>query len=146
MLYEHMIHVLEVLNNGPEMQTNLTEKVWGTSGRGNTTLTNALFPAMVDRNLVTMEQRGRAKVFAITDKGRQYIVDQKEIIEPLMALIDMPKGKLKNYRTEYDAWKERVKWVYINRTKVVNAARGRELTIEMIADRIMKSPLPIRVF
>lgn len=50
-------------------QTNLTEAVWGTSGRGNTTLTNKMFPAMVDLGLINMEVKGRSKIFSVTPKG-----------------------------------------------------------------------------
>lgn len=54
---------------GGMSQTDLTEAVWGTSGRGNTSLTTALFPSMVSLGLMTMEKQGRAKVFRATAKG-----------------------------------------------------------------------------
>lgn len=69
---------MRIIDNIPEvvyaareeiMQTDLTEKVWGESGRGNTTLTTKLFPFMVDRGYLTMRTRGRAKIFQATSKG-----------------------------------------------------------------------------
>lgn len=59
----------EVRQAGEINQTDLTEAVWGTSGRGNTSLTQILFPEMVARGLLTMRKAGRAKVFSVTQKG-----------------------------------------------------------------------------
>jgi hypothetical protein len=50
-------------------QTLLTEAVWGTSGRGNTSLTAILFPEMVDRGYLTMRKAGTAKLFSVTQRG-----------------------------------------------------------------------------
>lgn len=55
----------------PMLQTELTTAVWGTSGTGNTTLTGVLFPFMVRKGWMTLEPRGRSKVFTVTDKGRE---------------------------------------------------------------------------
>jgi predicted transcriptional regulator with HTH domain len=54
---------------GERAQTALTEDVWGTSGRGNPGLVNA-FESMVTLGLLTMEKRGRSKVFRVTPKGQ----------------------------------------------------------------------------
>jgi hypothetical protein len=59
----------EVQQAGEINQTELTERVWGTSGRGNTSLTQVLFPEMVDRGYLTMRKAGRAKMFSVTQKG-----------------------------------------------------------------------------
>lgn len=56
--------------NGPTAQTELTELVFGSSGRGNAGLVNSLFPLCVRRGWVTMTQTGRKKMFAVTDAGR----------------------------------------------------------------------------
>jgi predicted ATPase len=63
--------VLEALANGPMNQGELTEAVWGTSGRGNRTLVNSLFPYLERRGLITITKRGRSIVYEITSKGRQ---------------------------------------------------------------------------
>ena len=59
----------EVQQAGEINQTELTERVWGTSGRGNTSLTQVLFPEMVDRGYLTMRKAGRAKMFSVTQRG-----------------------------------------------------------------------------
>ena len=72
----------EVLNAGNNVkQTDLTEMVWGTSGRGNTTLTGSLFPYMVGAGLMTMTKSGRSKIFSVTEKGKKWYeryVDEQE--------------------------------------------------------------------
>lgn len=71
-LKDYIPEVIHAVRQAGEMnQTDLTEAVWGTSGRGNTTLTTVLFPSMVSLGLMTMEKRGRAKVFRATAKGVQ---------------------------------------------------------------------------
>ena len=59
----------EVQPAGEINQTELTERVWGTSGRGNTSLTQVLFPEMVDRGFLRMRKAGRAKLFSVTQRG-----------------------------------------------------------------------------
>ena len=59
----------EVQKAGEINQTELTEAVWGTSGRGNTSLTQILFPEMVARGYLTMRKAGRAKLFSVTQRG-----------------------------------------------------------------------------
>lgn len=54
----------ELEANGPQMLTNLTEMVWGTSGRGNKTLVE-LIRAFALFNLLRIEKRGRAQVVSI---------------------------------------------------------------------------------
>jgi hypothetical protein len=61
--------VHEVQQAGEINQTLLTEAVWGTSGRGNTSLTQVLFPEMLDRGYLNMRKAGRAKMFSVTQKG-----------------------------------------------------------------------------
>jgi len=61
--------IYEVQQAGEIAQTELTERVWGTSGRGNTSLTQVLFPEMVDRGYLTMRKAGRAKLFGVTQTG-----------------------------------------------------------------------------
>jgi len=61
--------VYEVQQAGEINQTELTERVWGTSGRGNTSLTQILFPEMVSRGFLVMRKAGRAKMFSVTQKG-----------------------------------------------------------------------------
>lgn len=53
-------------------QSELTEKVFGTSGRGNTNLTNILFPLMIRQGYLIMIKKGRSKVFSLTEKGLDY--------------------------------------------------------------------------
>jgi len=65
--------VLAALRNGPMLQTDLTEAVWGSSGRGNSTLTTRLFPFCIARGWVAMTTRGRAKLFTLTDLGRKLL-------------------------------------------------------------------------
>jgi predicted transcriptional regulator len=59
----------EVQQAGEINQTELTEAVWGESGRGNTSLTQILFPEMVAKGLLTMRKAGRAKMFSVTQRG-----------------------------------------------------------------------------
>lgn len=61
--------VHEVSKAGEINQTDLSEAVWGTSGRGNTSLTTKLFPAMVSMGYLTMRTAGRTKLFTTTPKG-----------------------------------------------------------------------------
>jgi hypothetical protein len=61
--------IYEVQQAGEINQTELTEKVWGESGRGNTSLTQILFPEMVARGFLRMRKAGRAKMFSVTQKG-----------------------------------------------------------------------------
>lgn len=61
--------VYEVQQAGEIAQTALTEKVWGTSGRGNTTLTQKLFPAMVELGYLSQRKAGRSILFSVTPKG-----------------------------------------------------------------------------
>ncbi len=69
-LKDYIPEVIHAVQQAGEMtQTDLTEAVWGTSGRGNTTLTQVLFPEMVDRGYLTMRKAGRAKMFSVTQRG-----------------------------------------------------------------------------
>lgn len=62
--------VLDALRAAGELnQGDLCEAVWGSSGRGNSTLTNSLFPLCVRRGWVSMSKRGRSHVFALTPAG-----------------------------------------------------------------------------
>ena len=61
--------VWEVQQAGEIAQTELTERVWGESGRGNTTLTKQLFPAMVDLGYLSQRKAGRSILFSVTPKG-----------------------------------------------------------------------------
>lgn len=61
--------VYEVQQAGEINQTELTERVWGTSGRGNTSLTQVLFPEMVARGYLVMRKAGRSKMFSVTQRG-----------------------------------------------------------------------------
>lgn len=86
--------VHEVRQAGEINQTMLTEEVWGTSGRGNTSLTTVLFPEMVARGYLKMRTAGRAKLFSVTQKGidkmesmcreRGYTVEEGRRPIPLM--------------------------------------------------------------
>jgi hypothetical protein len=69
-LVDYIPEVIDAVRQAGEInQTDLTEAVWGTSGRGNTSLTQILFPEMVDRGYLTMRKAGRAKMFSVTQKG-----------------------------------------------------------------------------
>lgn len=57
----------ELRKQGPLNQGDLTEAVWGTSGRGNTSLTQTLFPWMVARGMMKMTQKGRTKLFSLPE-------------------------------------------------------------------------------
>lgn len=59
-------HVLTALREaGRELTgSDLSEAVWGTSGRGNPKLTNGLFPYMVERGLLAVRTKGRAKYYS----------------------------------------------------------------------------------
>ena len=61
--------IYDVQQAGEINQTALTEKVWGTSGRGNTSLTQKLFPAMVAHGWLTQRKAGRSILFSVTPKG-----------------------------------------------------------------------------
>ena len=61
--------VYHVQQAGEIAQTALTEKVWGSSGRGNATLTTRLFPWMVAMGYLKMRPTGRAKLFSVTAAG-----------------------------------------------------------------------------
>jgi hypothetical protein len=58
--------VIRCLADGPMTQTQLTEAVWGTSGRNNPNLVN-LLRHMTDRGEITMTKRGNAKVYRLPD-------------------------------------------------------------------------------
>jgi predicted transcriptional regulator len=69
-LIDYIPEVIHAVQQAGEInQTELTEAVWGTSGRGNTSLTQILFPEMVDRGYLRMRKAGRAKMFSVTQKG-----------------------------------------------------------------------------
>ena len=59
--------VIEALKESNREMTgsDLSEAVWGTSGRGNTKLTNSLFPHMVRTGTIVMRQKGRAKYYSL---------------------------------------------------------------------------------
>lgn len=59
-------------------QTDLTVATWGESGRGNSTLTSKIFPALVDLGLLSMKKEGRVKWFSATQKG---VERAKKIVE-----------------------------------------------------------------
>lgn len=69
-LSEFSPFVLKAVSIGPINSGDLSEAVWGTSGRGNPSLTKVLFPHMERTGLMKMEKRGRAMVYTITDAGR----------------------------------------------------------------------------
>lgn len=58
-----------VRNAGVINQGDLTEAVWGTSGRGNKSLTSILFPEMVSKGLLIQKKSGRSIMFEVTEKG-----------------------------------------------------------------------------
>lgn len=64
-LIDYAPAVIEALKNGPLNQTALSEAVWGTSGRGNPSLTKALFPHMAERGSIRAEKRGRSIVYSL---------------------------------------------------------------------------------
>lgn len=69
-LVDYIPEVIHAVQQAGEInQTDLTEAVWGESGRGNTSLTQILFPEMVARGFLTMRKAGRAKMFSVTQKG-----------------------------------------------------------------------------
>lgn len=69
-LKDYIPEVIHAVQQAGEInQTELTEAVWGTSGRGNTSLTQILFPEMVSRGYLVMRKAGRAKMFTVTQKG-----------------------------------------------------------------------------
>lgn len=71
-LKDYIPEVVHAVKRAGEInQTDLTEAVWGTSGRGNKNLTDILFPSMVSLGLMTMEQRGRSKIYRVTAKGHR---------------------------------------------------------------------------
>ena len=74
-IIEYIPFVLEALvaAGGSMKQTDLTVAVWGTSGRGNTTLTQSLFPYMVGVGLLNMTTKGRSKTFTVSDKGQKWL-------------------------------------------------------------------------
>ena len=54
-------YVIEAVKNEPGITgTDLSERVWGTSGRGSTKLTKGLFPAMVSAGMIKAVKQGRA--------------------------------------------------------------------------------------
>lgn len=67
-LIDYAPYVLEALKNGPLTQTALTTAVWGTSGTGNTRLTQVLFPHMVEKRQIVLTQRGRIKVYSLPEE------------------------------------------------------------------------------
>ena len=67
-LIDYAPAVLEALKaKGPMNQTTLTTEVWGTSGTGNTRLTQVLFPHMVAKKQMVLTQRGRTKVYSLPE-------------------------------------------------------------------------------
>ena len=72
MLKDYAPYVCMVLvRDGMSNQTELTEQVWGTSGRNSPRLTKNLFPAMVDWGYLKLEKWGRTKMYSVTDKGKE---------------------------------------------------------------------------
>jgi hypothetical protein len=72
---DYTLGILDILKDGMAMnQGDLTEAIWGTSGRGNSTLTTVLFPYMVRQGYMTLHGK-RPKLFVITEKGRQVLAD-----------------------------------------------------------------------
>lgn len=74
-LIDYTPNVLAALRGGEMKQTELTEAVFGLSGRGNSHLIGSLFPHCVRRGWVTVQQRGRSKVFTLTPAGAAAIGD-----------------------------------------------------------------------
>ena len=74
-LIDHAPHVIkELVEAGrPVTQTDLTELVFGSSGRGDTGLTRSLFPYVIKRGWVTTQKKGRSTLFEVTDLGRKMI-------------------------------------------------------------------------
>lgn len=56
---------------GSANQGALTEAVWGSSGRGNRTLVNSLFPFMERKGWITIRRAGRSIVYSLTEAGRE---------------------------------------------------------------------------
>jgi predicted transcriptional regulator len=79
-LKDYIPEVIYAVQQAGEInQTALTEAVWGESGRGNTSLTQVLFPEMVARGYLKMRQAGRAKMFSVTDRGIRVMEEQCRI-------------------------------------------------------------------
>lgn len=74
LLIDHAPDVIQALcNAGPTKQTDLTEMVFGSSGRGNTGLTKSLFPFVVNKGWATSRKLGRSTEFEVTDLGRSLV-------------------------------------------------------------------------
>jgi hypothetical protein len=54
-------------------ETALTIAVFGSSGKGNPSLTKSLFPYCVRKGLIAMTLAGRSKIYTITEKGENYL-------------------------------------------------------------------------
>lgn len=59
-------------------QTDLSERVWGTSGRGNTNLTKGMFPAMVTLGYLRAEKKGRTIRYFATALGKSKAVELED--------------------------------------------------------------------
>ena len=79
-LIDYVPNILKAVADAGEInQGDLTEAVWGTSGRGNKTLTQTVFPYLViDKRMLAQRKRGRAIMFSITDKGRDYLARNQD--------------------------------------------------------------------
>jgi len=67
---DYTLHTLDAVRKAKTInQGDLSEAVWGTSGRGNSTLTQVLFPYCVSKGYMVMTKRGNAKTFSLTQKG-----------------------------------------------------------------------------
>ena len=69
--------VREVAQTTPIRQTDLTVRVFGSSGKGSKVLTDVLFPATVRKGLISLETKGRSKIFSITPAGLDYLKTQE---------------------------------------------------------------------
>lgn len=71
-LVDYIPEVIHAVSEAGEInQTDLTEAVWGTSGRGNSSLTKVLFPEMVCKGLLTVRKAGRSYLYTVTEKGKE---------------------------------------------------------------------------
>ncbi len=64
---DYVPYVMKALREaGREMTgSELSEAVWGTSGRGNPKLTQVLFPHMVAKGYLKVREKGRAKYYSV---------------------------------------------------------------------------------
>jgi hypothetical protein len=73
-VYEYAPFVVEECIDKIMTQTDLSEMVWGTSGRGNQTLTKSLFPWMAAKKYLNVFKKGRMVGYQATPLGIQMMI------------------------------------------------------------------------